>query len=80
MRQWLFKQLFENWIPFKWIDGNKTEIARWAAFALATLSVVAQFWPEYAPFVDAAQAKAGTILALVGVEIGRWHKEDKTQR
>ena len=77
MRSWLFKKIFSEWIPFKWIDGHKTDIARFAAFVSGVLVVVTQFFPEYAPFIDQGQAGIAALLSLLGIELGKLHKADK---
>lgn len=77
MREWLFKQIFSKLIPFKWIDGHKTDIARIAAFISGLLLLAQEFFPEYLPFLTQGQLILTTILSLVGVEIGKAHREDK---
>lgn len=79
MKRTLVRWFLEDTIPFKWIDGHKTEIARYATFSFAVLTLVAQYFPEYAPFITQGQAMLLTLLSLVGVEIGRSHKEAKAK-
>ena len=79
MRKWLFEKIFSRWIPFKWIDGHKTDIARIAAFIAAVMLVGGEHFPDYVPILDEAQSLLIVVLSLLGIELGKIHKEDKEQ-
>ena len=79
MRKWLFEFLFKKIIPFKWIDGQKTSISRWAAFISALLLSGVELFPEYVPFITQGQALLATVLSLLGIELGKVHKGDKNE-
>jgi len=77
MRAWLFQKFFSDWVPFKWIDGHKTDIARVATFVFAVLVVATEYYPEFVPFIDQFSAVMATVLGLFGIEVGKQHKELK---
>ena len=79
MRAWLFRFIFKDLIPFKWIDGYKTEIARLAAFISALLVIAVEYFPEYVPMINQSQSFLLMLLSLWGIDIGKQHKELKAR-
>lgn len=79
MKAYIFKFLFEKLIPFSWINGNKTEISKYATFISSILLLATEFFPEYVPYLTQTQAIIATVLSLVGIQIGQEHKEIKAQ-
>ena len=78
IRRWLFKQLFENIVPFKWINGNKTEIAKVALLLSAAIAAAQEIYPEI-PWVGQLDAQWAMLLSVLGIEVGRMHRADKKQ-
>lgn len=77
IRAWLFKQLFQRWIPFKWVDGHKTDISRFFQFVSGLFLLVQTQFPELAAHVDQGTALLTFIASTLGVEIGKVHADDK---
>lgn len=78
IRNSVFEFLFRKLIPFKWIDGHKTQIARISTTVFSVLTVVATIYPEYVDFISETQAAIGTLLSLVGIEIAKIDREIKS--
>ena len=77
MRTMIIRWLFEKFIPFKWINGHKTEISRWALFISTLFVIASQVWPEYSPAFVQGKELLMLALSVAGVEIGKIHKEIK---
>lgn len=80
LRRKMFQLVFEEIVPFKWINGHKTQIARVATAVFATLYTFAQFFPEIQVPLEHVHALAGTVLGLFAIELGKIHREDKHRR
>jgi len=80
MKNLIFKYVFEKWIPFRWINNHKTDISRVVTLVCSLAFVVGQYYPQYVPYISQTQAFVGTLLGLVGIEIGKMHKEVKPSK
>lgn len=69
--------VFSKLVPLSWLDGYKTSISRIATIISAALTIGAAQFPEYIDFISEANAAILTVLGLVGIEIGKIHKEVK---
>jgi hypothetical protein len=77
MKAKIMNFIFRRLIPFSFIDGHKTEIARYVTFVSAVLLIVARFFPQYAVLVDESNAAITMLLGIAGIEIGKMDAEVK---
>jgi hypothetical protein len=80
MRKWIFEWLFSKLPPFSWINGNKTQVAEGFAYVFAIIWALQEIHTQFGLGVESLHwlnAQMGVLASLLGVEIGRKHKEDK---
>lgn len=77
IRAWLFKKVFSDLPPFKWIDGHKEEIAKVLTFIFAISAIAAEFFPQYALIINESVALIATIASALGILVAKVHSADK---
>lgn len=78
MKEWIFRKVFSEWIPFKWIDGHKTEIARLFTFLSGLLLLLQKTLPQYAGVLMDVNAQLMALIGLLGIQIAQAHREIKS--
>ncbi len=77
LKSWILKKVFSDWIPFKWIDGNKKEISRFAMFASALVALLQLYFPGVYPILDQFPSVLSFLGSMLGIELATIHDEDK---
>lgn len=77
IRAWIFRKVFSELPPFKWIDGHKTEISKVLTFIFAVATIAAQFFPAHTLLINEGLALLATLASALGIVIGKVHAADK---
>lgn len=80
MRERLFRWIFADLPPFRWLNGHKTDIAKIFLYLFALIPAVQTVNTQFGivmPMLEGINTHMGMLWSFLGLEVARQHRRDK---